>query len=46
MKVGVGSKNKTKVDAVADLLKDYPLFKGAVVTGVVLPHTFEVVQEM
>ncbi|MBU6232291.1 DUF84 family protein [Patescibacteria group bacterium] len=34
MKVGVGSKNKTKVDAVADLLSDYPMFEGAVVTGV------------
>ena len=34
MKVGVGSKNKTKVDAVVDLLKDYPMFVGAEVEGV------------
>lgn len=29
MKVGVGSKNKTKVDAVRETLLDYPLFTGA-----------------
>lgn len=34
MKIGVGSKNKTKVNAVAELLKDYPLFKNAEVFGV------------
>lgn len=34
MKVGVGSKNKTKVGAVADLLKDYAMFNGAEVIGV------------
>ncbi len=34
MKVGIGSKNKTKVSAVADLLKDYPMFDGAEVVGV------------
>lgn len=34
MKVGVGSKNKTKVDAVADILKDYPMFEGTEVIGV------------
>jgi non-canonical (house-cleaning) NTP pyrophosphatase len=34
MKVGIGSKNKTKVSAVADLLKDYPMFNGAEVFGV------------
>lgn len=34
MKVGVGSKNKTKVTAVADLLRDYPMFVGADVQGV------------
>ena len=34
MKVGVGSKNKTKVDAVAEILRDYPLFAGAEVCGV------------
>ncbi len=36
MKVGVGSKNKTKVEAVAEILKDYPLFAGAEVEGVVV----------
>ena len=30
----MGSKNKTKVNAVAELLKDYPMFKGAEVFGV------------
>ncbi|OGI66276.1 hypothetical protein A3A95_01930 [Candidatus Nomurabacteria bacterium RIFCSPLOWO2_01_FULL_39_18] len=34
MKVGVGSKNKTKVDAVRDLLKDYPMFDNTEVLGV------------
>ncbi len=34
MKVGVGSKNKTKVNAVADILRGYPLFAGADVEGV------------
>jgi inosine/xanthosine triphosphatase len=34
MKVGVGSKNKTKVNAVAELLRDYPMFDGAEVVGV------------
>ncbi|MHB8652210.1 MAG: inosine/xanthosine triphosphatase [Minisyncoccota bacterium] len=34
MKIGVGSKNKTKVGAVADILKDYPMFEGAEVVGV------------
>ena len=34
MKVGVGSKNKTKVDAVADILVDYPMFRGVEVVGV------------
>jgi inosine/xanthosine triphosphatase len=34
MKIGVGSKNKTKVLAVAEILKDYPMFDGAEVEGV------------
>jgi inosine/xanthosine triphosphatase len=34
MKIGVGSKNKTKVGAVEDILKDYPMFLGAKVEGV------------
>ncbi len=34
MKVGVGSKNKTKVNAVAEILRDYPMFDGASVEGV------------
>ena len=34
MKIGVGSKNKTKVNAVAELLKDYPMFNGAQIVGV------------
>jgi len=34
MKVGIGSKNKTKVQAVVELLQDYPMFAGAVVEGV------------
>lgn len=33
MKVGVGSKNKTKVDAIAEILRDYPMFTGAEVLG-------------
>jgi inosine/xanthosine triphosphatase len=36
MKVGVGSKNKTKVGAVAELLKGYPMFAEAEVEGVVV----------
>lgn len=34
MKIGVGSKNKTKVNAVTELLRDYPMFDGAEVIGV------------
>ncbi len=34
MKVGVGSKNKTKVQAVVDALSEYPLFTGAEITGI------------
>lgn len=34
MRIGVGSKNKTKVNAVMDLLKDYPMFNGAEIIGV------------
>lgn len=34
MTIGVGSKNKTKVNAVAEVLRDYPLFAGAEVVGV------------
>src|SRR3989344_5500252 len=34
MKVGVGSKNKTKINAVAELLPNYPMFSGAQVSGV------------
>lgn len=34
MKIGVGSKNKTKVDAVSELLREYPMFAGAEVVGV------------
>lgn len=33
MKVGVGSKNQTKVNAVAEILRDYPLFVSAEVNG-------------
>lgn len=29
MKIGIGSKNRTKVNAVAETLKDYPMFDGA-----------------
>jgi len=32
MKIGVGSK-KTKVGAVTDILKDYPIFAGAYSSG-------------
>lgn len=34
MKISVGSKNKTKVNAVAEILSDYPMFSGADVVGV------------
>lgn len=34
MNVGVGSKNATKVRAVAEILKEYPLFASATVHGV------------
>ncbi len=34
MKIGVGSKNKTKVDAVADALVAYPMFRGVEIVGV------------
>jgi len=34
MKVGVGSKNKTKVNAVAEILGDYPMFADAEIVGV------------
>ncbi|MEK7601607.1 MAG: inosine/xanthosine triphosphatase [Patescibacteria group bacterium] len=34
MRIGVGSKNKTKVNAVAEILRDYPMFAGAEVVGV------------
>jgi inosine/xanthosine triphosphatase len=34
MNIGVGSKNKTKVNAVAEILRDYPMFAGAEVVGV------------
>ena len=34
MRVGVGSRNRTKVNAVAEILKDYPMFYGAEVSGV------------
>ncbi|HTR18747.1 MAG TPA: inosine/xanthosine triphosphatase [Candidatus Paceibacterota bacterium] len=37
MKVGVGSKNRTKVNAVTELLKDYPMFEGAEVVSVEVP---------
>ena len=36
MKIGVGSKNKTKVDAVAEILSEYPMFDGADVEGVIV----------
>lgn len=34
MKIGVGSKNKTKVSAVEEMLKEYPMFKDAQVLGI------------
>ena len=34
MKVGMGSKNKTKVAALEDMLRKYPMFEGAEVIGV------------
>ena len=34
MKIGIGSKNKTKINAVLDLLRDYPMFKNAEISGV------------
>lgn len=34
MKIGVGSKNKTKINAVRELLLDYPMFSGAEVFAV------------
>ena len=34
MKIGVGSKNNTKVNAVKELLLDYPMFNDAEVVGV------------
>lgn len=34
MKVGMGSKNKTKVQALIDVLADYPMFAGAEIVGV------------
>ena len=34
MKIGVGSKNNTKVGAVVELLKDYPMFNGSEIFGV------------
>ena len=34
MRVGVGSKNKTKVNAVAEVLRDYPMFNDAEVHSV------------
>ena len=34
MKIGVGSKNKTKVDAVTNVLLAYPMFESAEVVGV------------
>lgn len=34
MKIGIGSKNKTKVNAVSELLKDYPMFGDADVFSV------------
>lgn len=34
MKIGVGSKNKTKVAAVVEILKDYSIFDGAEIEGV------------
>jgi inosine/xanthosine triphosphatase len=34
MKIGIGSKNKTKIEAVAVTLQDYPIFSDAEVIGV------------
>lgn len=34
MKIGMGSKNKTKVDALQNVLKEYPMFDGCEVVGV------------
>jgi len=34
MKIGVGSNNKTKINAVAELLLGYPMFESATVVGV------------
>lgn len=34
MKVGIGSKNSTKVNAVLEVLRDYPMFSGAEIEGV------------
>ncbi|MEK7093111.1 MAG: inosine/xanthosine triphosphatase, partial [Patescibacteria group bacterium] len=34
MRIGVGSKNKTKVNAVAEILRDYAMFEDAEVVGV------------
>lgn len=34
MKIGIGSKNKTKVNAVIEVLHDYPMFSGAEIEGV------------
>lgn len=34
MKIGVGSKNRTKINAVKELLLDYPMFENAEVIGV------------
>ncbi|MEK7183967.1 MAG: DUF84 family protein, partial [Patescibacteria group bacterium] len=34
MKIGVGSKNKTKVNAVAEILLDYPRYRDAAIAGV------------
>lgn len=34
MKIGVGSKNQTKVNAVAEIIRDYPLFKNAEVISI------------
>jgi len=34
MKVGIGSKNKTKVEAITEVLTDYPMFAGAEIEGI------------
>lgn len=36
MRIGVGSKNRTKVRAIAELLMEYPLFEGSVVESVLV----------